>query len=101
MSIVQSNDRYDPVEFEAIMEAVRPKLVYIEAISNPMLIVTDAGHVIRIAHKYGSTVIVDNTFATPVLWKPLKTGADLVIHSATKYLSGHGNIAVCAMILKS
>ncbi len=87
-----SDDRYDPLEFEAKMEALRPKLVYIEAISNPMLIVTDAEHVIRIARKYGSIVIVDNTFATPILWKPLKTGADLVIHSVTKYLSGHGNI---------
>ncbi len=86
------NERYDPIAFETIMEAVRPELVYIEAISNPMLIVTDAEHVIRIAHKYGSIVIVDNTFATPLLWKPLKAGADLVIQSATKYLSGHGNL---------
>ena len=48
--------------------------------------------VIKIAQKYGAKVIVDNTFATPVLWKPLKSGADIVIHSATKYFSGHGNI---------
>lgn len=84
--------RYDPVDFERIMDSVRPELVYIEAISNPMLIVTDAENVIRTSRRYGSKVIVDNTFATPLLWQPLKTGADIVIHSATKYLSGHGNI---------
>ena len=86
------NDRYDLSEFGKIMETIKPEIVYIEAISNPMLIVTDAGNVISIAHKHGARVIVDNTFATPFLWKPLKDGADLVIHSATKYLSGHGNI---------
>jgi cystathionine beta-lyase/cystathionine gamma-synthase len=57
-----------------------------------MLIVPDVASVIKIAHKYDSKVIVDNTFTTPCLWKPLSAGADLVLHSATKYLAGHGNI---------
>jgi cystathionine beta-lyase/cystathionine gamma-synthase len=57
-----------------------------------MLIVTDVAEVIRTGKKYGTKVIVDNTFATPLLFKPLMEGADLVIHSATKYFSGHGNI---------
>jgi len=86
------NERYDLTAFERIMERVKPQLVYIETISNPMLIVTDAAQVIETAHRYGSRVIVDNTFATPLLWQPLSEGADLVIHSATKYFSGHGNI---------
>ncbi len=86
------NERYDLLAFESVMETLRPELVYIESISNPMLIVPDAGGVIKIAGKYGAKVIVDNTFATPDLWKPLASGADIVIHSATKYLSGHGNI---------
>jgi len=87
-----ANEKYDLQEFEKLMASVRPELVYIEAISNPMLIVTDAPAVITSAHKYGAKVIVDNTFATPSLWRPLKSGADVVIHSATKYLSGHGDI---------
>ena len=57
-----------------------------------MLIVADVPEIIRIAEKYGSKVIVDNTFATPLLYKPLIQGADIVIHSATKYFSGHGNL---------
>lgn len=84
--------RYDLDELEAILRAEKPRLVYFEAISNPMLIVTDCREVIRLAKKHGAAVVVDNTFATPYLWHPLEDGADLVIHSATKYLSGHNNI---------
>lgn len=87
-----ANEKYDPVAFEELLKTIKPGLVYIEAISNPMLIVTDAEYIITTAHRYGSVVLVDNTFATPFLWKPLESGADLVIHSGTKYLSGHGNI---------
>jgi cystathionine beta-lyase/cystathionine gamma-synthase len=58
-----------------------------------MLIVADVSEIIRTASKYGSKVILDNTFATPYLYKPLDDGADLVIHSATKYFSGHGNLS--------
>lgn len=86
------NDQYDLIDFERIIWDIKPELVYIEAISNPMLIVTDVEDVINIAHKSGSRVVVDNTFATPVLCKPLELDADIVIHSATKYFSGHGNI---------
>ncbi len=86
------NEKYDLGEFKRFMEKIKPDLVYIETISNPMLIVADVDSVIEIAHKAGSKLIVDNTFATPVLYKPLETGADIVIHSATKYFSGHGNI---------
>jgi cystathionine beta-lyase/cystathionine gamma-synthase len=87
-----AGERYDLAAFETVVQSLRPELVYIESISNPMLIVPDAEDVIKIARKYGVKVIVDNTFATPELWKPLASGADIVIHSATKYLSGHGNI---------
>ena len=84
--------KYDLDYFEDAVSAIKPELVYIETISNPMLIVPDIAGVIRIAKKHSSRVIVDNTFATPYLLKPLDYGADIVIHSATKYLSGHGNI---------
>jgi len=86
------NDKYDLNEFESVIRDLKPELIYIEAISNPMLIVTDVGEVIRLANKSGARVIVDNTFATPLLCRPLELEADIVIHSATKYFSGHGNI---------
>jgi cystathionine beta-lyase/cystathionine gamma-synthase len=86
------NEKYNLAEFEKIIGKIKPEVIYIEAISNPMLIVTDAEQVIKLAHKSGSKVIVDNTFATPLLYKPLEDGADIVVHSATKYFSGHGNI---------
>jgi len=91
-SFVPVNDKYDLRAFELLIKKLRPEIVYIEAISNPMLIVPDAEAVIKIAKKYGAKIIVDNTFATPYLWKPLISGADIVIHSATKYFSGHGNL---------
>ncbi len=86
------NERYDLASLEKVLKNLKPQFIYIESISNPMLIVPDAAGIIKIAHKYRSKVIVDNTFATPCLWKPLLSGADIVIHSATKYFSGHGNI---------
>jgi cystathionine beta-lyase/cystathionine gamma-synthase len=83
---------YSLEKFENELSVLKPELVYIETISNPMLIVTDVSGIIRIAKKHGTRVIVDNTFATPVLFKPLDEGADIVIHSVTKYFSGHGNL---------
>jgi cystathionine beta-lyase/cystathionine gamma-synthase len=91
-SFVPVNEKYDLRAFELMMKSLRPEIVYIEAISNPMLIVPDAEAVIKIAKKYGAKIIADNTFATPYLWKPLMSGVDIVIHSATKYFSGHGNL---------
>jgi len=86
------NERYDINDFENLVKSLKPVFVYIEAISNPMLIVPQASAIIKIARQYGSRVIVDNTFATPLLWRPLESGADIVIHSVTKYFSGHGNL---------
>ncbi len=86
------NERYSITEFENAIKSVKPEIVYLESISNPMLIVPDAEKIIKIAKDNNAIVIVDNTFATPFLWKPLEAGADIVIHSATKYFSGHGNL---------
>jgi cystathionine beta-lyase/cystathionine gamma-synthase len=83
---------YDLKKFEETIAVLKPEFVYIETISNPMLIVADVASVISIGKKYGTRVIVDNTFGTPLLYKPLSEGADIVIHSATKYFSGHGNL---------
>jgi len=87
-----SDGTYDLKEFENTISGLKPEFVYIETISNPMLIVADVPQIAGIAKKYGVKVIVDNTFATPMLYKPLNDGADIVIHSATKYFSGHGNL---------
>jgi cystathionine beta-lyase/cystathionine gamma-synthase len=86
------NGRYDIADFERVIKSLKPEFVYIETISNPLLIVSDVIQVIEIARKWNSKIIVDNTFATPCLFKPLVHGADIVVHSATKYFSGHGNL---------
>jgi cystathionine beta-lyase/cystathionine gamma-synthase len=83
---------YDYEAIEKTLSETKPDILYFETISNPLLIVADGRRLIKMAKKYGTKVIIDNTFATPVLWKPLEDGADLVIHSATKYFSGHGNL---------
>jgi cystathionine beta-lyase/cystathionine gamma-synthase len=83
---------YDYEQLEKTISETKPDLVYFETISNPLLIVAEGRKIIQLAKKYGAKIIIDNTFATPLLWKPLDDGADIVIHSATKYLSGHGNL---------
>ena len=87
-----TNDRYHLDHLRQVLAEEKPELVFFEAISNPMLIIADCKEIIAMAKQAGARVIVDNTFATPYLWKPLADGADMVIHSATKYLSGHNNI---------
>jgi cystathionine beta-lyase/cystathionine gamma-synthase len=86
------NGVYDMVDFENVMKELKPEFVYVETVSNPLVIVADIPHIISVCKKYKSKVIVDNTFATPLLFRPLEYGADIVIHSATKYFSGHGNL---------
>jgi cystathionine beta-lyase/cystathionine gamma-synthase len=87
-----SGYRYDLDQLEKVLAEEKPQLVYFEALSNPMLIAADCVSIIEMAKKAGAVVIADNTFATPYLWNPLKHGADIVLHSVTKYLSGHNNI---------
>lgn len=86
------NGKYVMSEFEKVLSDINPEFVYIESVSNPMLIVADVKEITLMAKKHGSKVIIDNTFATPFLYKPLMDGVDIVIHSATKYFSGHGNL---------
>jgi cystathionine beta-lyase/cystathionine gamma-synthase len=90
--IYPTGGQYDLHQLEKILAGEKPRLVYFEAMSNPMLVVSDCEAIIAVAKKHGAVVIVDNTFATPYLWNPLQYGADIVVHSATKYLSGHNNI---------
>ena len=82
-------DGGDPANFE---KAVRPntKAFFTESLGNPNSTIIDIGAVAEIAHKHGIPLIVDNTFATPYLLRPIEHGADIVIHSATKFIGGHG-----------
>jgi len=91
------NMLYDLGKLEKQIKALKPAVVFFEIISNPMLIVAPAREIIDIIHKHGAIAIIDNTFASPMLVKPLELGADIVIHSATKYLGGHGNITAGAI----
>jgi cystathionine gamma-synthase len=68
------------------------RMVWIETPTNPMLAVVDIAAVAEFAHAHGAIVVVDNTFATPYLQRPLQEGADIVVHSATKYLGGHSDV---------
>jgi cystathionine beta-lyase/cystathionine gamma-synthase len=92
-----SGESYELKELERLIDLHRPSLIYYEVISNPLLIIADAPAINALARKYGAAVIIDNTFATPMLYSPLTDGADIVVHSATKYLGGHGNITAGAL----
>jgi len=76
----------------------RTKLVWLETPSNPLLRITDIRACAAIAHERGATVVVDNTFATPVHQRPLELGADLVLHSTTKYIGGHCDVLGGALV---
>ncbi|WP_206321064.1 PLP-dependent transferase, partial [Pseudomonas viridiflava] len=80
--------------------AQSPKLVLIETPSNPLLRITDLRFVIEAAHKVGALTVVDNTFLSPALQKPLEFGADLVLHSTTKYVNGHSDVVGGAVIAR-
>ena len=83
-------DTDDLSTFEAAISP-RTKAVFIESIANPGGIVTDIAAIAEIAHKAGVPLIVDNTLATPYLCRPFEHGADIVVHSLTKFMGGHGN----------
>lgn len=84
-------DLTDPAAFEA---AIRPntRMVWVETPTNPMLKIVDLRTISAIAKKHGLRMVVDNTFASPILQRPLEHGADIVMHSATKYLNGHSDM---------
>lgn len=84
----------DPSEPENFEKAIKPetKLLYAETLGNPNSDVIDIEAIAAIAHKHGIPLIVDNTFATPYLLRPIEHGADIVVHSATKFIGGHGTV---------
>ncbi|MSS17312.1 O-acetylhomoserine aminocarboxypropyltransferase/cysteine synthase family protein [Sodaliphilus pleomorphus] len=83
----------DPADFDAVEAAFKPntKAVLIETFGNPNSSVTDIDKIAAIAHKHDTIVIVDNTFGTPYLIRPIEHGANVVVHSATKFIGGHGS----------
>jgi O-acetylhomoserine (thiol)-lyase len=83
-------DYREPESFERLIDE-KTKAVYVESIGNPLGNITDIEKIAAIAHKHGVPLIVDNTVATPYLLRPFEHGADIVVHSLTKYLGGHGN----------
>lgn len=94
------SDTEDPESFENdITDDV--KAVLIESPANPLMTITDIRAVAEIAHKHGLLVIVDNTFMTPYLQRPLELGADIVVHSATKYLGGHSDVVAGLAVVKT
>jgi len=90
----------DPTDLESWRKATRPntKAFFGETIANPKNEILDIEGVAKVAHEVGVPLIVDNTVATPYLIKPIEFGADVVVHSATKFLSGHGNAVVGAIV---
>ena len=84
----------DMADLDEVRAARRPstRLVFVETPSNPLLTITDIEAVAQIAHEQGALCVCDNTWATPVLQRPLTLGADIVVHSSTKYLGGHGDV---------
>ncbi len=83
-------DHRDPESFGKLIDA-RTKAVYVESIGNPLGNITDLEKIAAVAHRHGVPLIVDNTVPTPYLLRPFEHGADIVVHSLTKYLGGHGN----------
>jgi cystathionine gamma-synthase len=87
---------------EALRAAIRPttRVVWCETPSNPLLNITDIARTAQIAHEAGALLVVDNTFASPYLQRPLTLGADVVVHSTTKYLGGHSDVVGGALITR-
>jgi cystathionine gamma-synthase len=94
----------DGADLKAIAAAVRPgetRLIWVETPANPLWTITDIRGAADIAHKAGAVLAVDSTVATPVLTQPLALGADVVMHSATKYLNGHSDVIAGALAFRA
>jgi cystathionine gamma-synthase len=90
-------------DLDAVAQAAaarRPKLIWAESPTNPLLAIVDIRALAEVAHSRGALLVVDNTFASPYLQRPLDLGADIVVHSTTKYLGGHSDVVGGAIIVK-
>lgn len=93
-------DMSDEAAVRAVMNN-KTKMVWVETPTNPLLRIIDIELMIQIAHEFGSIVVVDNTFASPYLQNPAKMGADIVMHSATKYINGHSDVVMGVLCTSS
>lgn len=93
-------DMSDETAVRAVMNE-KTKMVWVETPTNPLLRIIDIGLMIQIGHEYNSIVVVDNTFASPYLQNPAKMGADIVMHSATKYINGHSDVVMGVLCTSS
>lgn len=84
------------LNIEELIHPNETKLIWIESPSNPTLSLVDIRHVATVAHKHGIMVVVDNTFLSPYIQNPLDHGADIVVHSVTKYINGHSDVLMGA-----
>jgi cystathionine beta-lyase/cystathionine gamma-synthase len=89
---LSSFDPEDLSSLEAVLKKGSTKLVWIETISNPLLKVAEVDRIAELAHKAGALLVVDNTFASPYFYRPSEHGADIVVHSTTKYITGHSQV---------
>lgn len=92
-------DMSDLTAVEAALNERPARIVWVETPSNPLLRITDIAGLARLGHAAGALVVVDNTFASPALQQPLALGADVVVHSTTKYLGGHSDVVGGALVL--
>ena len=97
------SDYVNTSDIENIKEAIKPntKVLYIETPSNPTMELTDIKAAVKVAHEHGIIVVVDNTFSSPYLQKPLDLGADIVFHSITKFINGHADIVGGVIVAKT
>jgi len=93
----------DTTDLENVRAAVtsKTKIVWLETPTNPTLRISDISAIAEIAHAAGALLVVDNTFASPALQKPIQFGADIIVHSATKYLAGHCDVIAGAVVVNS
>lgn len=93
----------DMADLEAVANAMRPttRVVWAETPSNPLVRISDLRRLAALAHAHGARFVVDNTWATPVLTRPLELGADIVMHSTTKYLGGHSDVLGGALVTRA
>ena len=94
----------DFTDSEAVRQAClihRPKIIWVETPSNPLLRITDIRAMTTLARECGALLVVDNTFLTPLLQQPLSLGADIVVHSTTKYINGHSDVVGGAVVAKT
>jgi len=91
-------DTTDLAAVEAALEAAPTRILHVETIANPTCVIADIPALAAVAHHHGALLTVDNTFASPMVCRPLEHGADLVMESATKYLSGHSDVMAGAVV---